>query len=235
MAARVSSKLSETKEASKAAITGAASLEVVATASGQLAQGDAWRSVRFDRFLTTEQPGAAGPAEGGGPEDRGGAARHAERALRGGQRTSQRTAASQYAEATTAWHQEIVNEIATAEAALPRERRHLIAYNTDYAETAGIGPVPVGISVLNFHYLNRLKPVLAAYGLQKALGYDETRSVAHDRFPEYRITMKPAAGRVRPGSSLSAAARSYSNLNHAYQVDDPAVLRVMAASPPTRL
>ena len=124
--------------------------------------------------------------------------------------------------ATHAWHEAIAAEIIAAESALPPERRHLIAYNTDYAESEGVGPVPASVGVVNFHYLNRLKPMLAAYELNKPLGYDETRWVAHERYPEYLNTMPAEAGRLEAWEFLVGGGAVYSNLNHAYQVDNPA-------------
>lgn len=185
-------------------------------------QGEAWRSVRFDRFLTPDNPDLLKRQKA--------VVRKIVTELRDvpnvyfeiANEPAQRTIRSEYAKATHAWHQAIADEIIAAEAALPTTRRHLIAYNTDYATSEGVGPVPNGVSVVNFHYLNRLKPVLAAYDLNKPLGYDETRWVAHDRYPEYRNTMTPAAGRIEAWEFLVGGGAVYSNLNHAYQVDDPA-------------
>ena len=95
----------------------------------------------------------------------------------------QRTVGSDRAKSIHAWHEAIIEEIVAEEASLSSEQRHMIAYNSDYTPGQGIGPIPKPevISVINFHYLMRLSEVLMEYGQGKALGYDETRWVAHDR------------------------------------------------------
>jgi hypothetical protein len=185
-------------------------------------QGEPWRSVRFDRFLTLDGPELLARQKA--------VVRKIVTELRDepnvyfeiANEPAQRTLRSEYAAATHAWHEAIAAEIIAAESALPSGRRHLIAYNTDYADSEGVGPVPTGVDVVNFHYLSRLKPTLAAYELNRPLGYDETRWVAHDRYPEYLNTMPPAAGRIEAWEFLVGGGAVYSNLNHAYQVDDPA-------------
>jgi len=135
---------------------------------------------------------------------------------------AQRTVQSEFAKANHAWHEAIAAEILDAEKGLAAGARHMIAYNSDYAASEGMGPLVKGASVINFHYLNRLRPALAAYDLGKALGYDETRWVAHPKRPEYRNTMSNAAGRIEAWEFLVGGGSVYSNLNHAYQVGNPA-------------
>jgi hypothetical protein len=118
-----------------------------------------------------------------------------------------------------AWHEAIAEEIASAEAQLPAGKRHLIAWNSDYGQ--GIGPTPRHVSVINFHYLQRLATALDEYSQDKPLGYDETRWIAHDRYPQYSNTMTPEAGRIEAWEFLLGGGAVYSNLNHAYQVEDP--------------
>lgn len=99
----------------------------------------------------------------------------------------------------------------------------MIAYNDHYQAGRGIGPIPSSatVSVLNVHYLPRLAEVLEKYGEGKALGLDETRWIAHPRFPEYANTMKPASGRVEAWEFLLGGGAVYDGLNYAYQVDNP--------------
>ena len=192
-------------------------------------QGESWRSVPFDRFLTSDSRELLARQKA--------VVRKIVTELRDepnvyfeiANEPAQRRLQSEYAAATHAWHEAVAAEIVAAESALPPERRHLIAYNTDYAESEGVGPLPGSVAVVNFHYLNRLKPMLAAYELNKPLGYDETRWVAHERYPEYLNTMPPESGRLEAWEFLVGGGAVYSNLNHAYQVDNPAGRRPESA------
>jgi hypothetical protein len=122
-----------------------------------------------------------------------------------------------------AWHEAIIDEIVAEESSLSSRRRHLIAYNTDYTPGQGIGPIPKpeAMSIINFHYLMRLLEVLLEYQQGKALGFDETRWIAHNRYPGYRNTMTNDAGRFEAWEFLIGGGSVYSNLNHAYQVENP--------------
>jgi hypothetical protein len=122
-----------------------------------------------------------------------------------------------------AWHEAMIDEIVTAEASLPAEARHLIAYNDHYNAGRGIGPIPKpgAVSILNVHYLPRLAAVLEQYGNGRALAVDETRWIAHPKFPEYGNTMKPDSGRVEAWEFLLGGGAVYDGLNYAYQVDNP--------------
>jgi len=122
-----------------------------------------------------------------------------------------------------AWHEAILDEIVAAEASLPAEARHLIAYNDHYQAGRGIGPIPKpeAVSILNVHYLPRLAEVLEEYGKRRALALDETRWIAHPKFPEYGNTMKPVSGRVEAWEFSMGGGAVYDGLNYAYQVDNP--------------
>jgi hypothetical protein len=122
-----------------------------------------------------------------------------------------------------AWHEAIMDEIVKAEGSLPAAARHLIAYNDHYNPGHGIGaiPRPEAVSILNVHYLPRLAEVLDEYGKGRALAVDETRWIAHPRFPEYGNTMKPVSGRVEAWEFLMGGGAVYDGLNYAYQVDNP--------------
>lgn len=121
------------------------------------------------------------------------------------------------------WHEAIISEIVAAEAGLPPARRHLIAYNDHYSAGAGIGRIPSegSVDILNVHYLPKLAEALAEYGKGKALALDETRWISHPRFSEYGNTMKPVSGRAEAWEFLLGGGAVYSNLNYAYQVDNP--------------
>jgi hypothetical protein len=121
------------------------------------------------------------------------------------------------------WHEAIISEIVAAEAGLPPERRHLIAYNDHYSAGAGIGRIPseASVDILNVHYLPKLAEALAEYGKGKALALDETRWISHPRFSEYGNTMKPVSGRAEAWEFLLVGGAVYSNLNYAYQVENP--------------
>jgi hypothetical protein len=123
-----------------------------------------------------------------------------------------------------AWHEAIIAEIVAAEASLAPTSRHLIAYNDHYNAGRGIGtiPKPEAVSILNVHYLPKLAEVLAEYGKGKALSLDETRWIAHPRFPEYRNTMKPVSGRLEAWEFIVGGGAVYDGLNYAYQVGNPA-------------
>jgi hypothetical protein len=129
---------------------------------------------------------------------------------------------SELAKAVHAWHEEIAEEIVSAESTLPPAARHLIAYNDHYETGRGIGPIPKPVSILNVHYLWKLEEALAEYGKGRALAIDETRWIAHPRLGEYGNTMTPASGRVEAWEFMLGGGAVYSNLNFAYQVKDPA-------------
>ena len=129
---------------------------------------------------------------------------------------------SDAARALHTWHEAIAAEIVDAESGLPAGKRHLIAWNFHHAPGQGIGPIPKHVNVLNFHYLPRLAEALAEYGQNKPIGFDETRWIAHPRYPQYRNTMTVDAGRVEAWEFFAGGGAVYSNLNHAYQVEDPA-------------
>ena len=78
------------------------------------------------------------------------------------------------------WHEAIINEIVTAEAGLPPERRHLITYNDHYSAGAGIGPIPseAAVSILNVHYLPKLAEALAGVGLFHAVAGQSGSQIA---------------------------------------------------------
>jgi hypothetical protein len=122
-----------------------------------------------------------------------------------------------------AWHEVIISEIVAAESSLPAGARHLIAYNDHYNAGQGIGatPKPEAVSVLNVHYLPRLAEVLEEYGKGKALSLDETRWIAHPKFPEYGNTMKPVSGRAEAWEFLMGGGAVYDGLNYAFQVENP--------------
>jgi hypothetical protein len=122
-----------------------------------------------------------------------------------------------------AWHQAMIDEIVAAEAPLPAAGRHLIAYNDHYNAGQGIAaiPRPAAVSILNVHYLPRLAEALEQYGKGRALAVDETRWIAHPKFPEYGNTMKPDSGRVEAWEFLLGGGAVYDGLNYAYQVDNP--------------
>jgi hypothetical protein len=121
-----------------------------------------------------------------------------------------------------AWHEEIISEIVATEASLPALSRHLIAYNDHYGAGRGIGPIPKpeAVNILNTHYLPRLAEALGEYGKGRALSFDETRWIAHPRFPEYTNTMRPASGRVEAWEFLMGGGAVYDGLNYAYQTDN---------------
>jgi hypothetical protein len=133
---------------------------------------------------------------------------------------------SEAANATDRWHEAMIDEIVKTESPLPAPLRHLIAYNRHYDSDGGFGPIPraSAVSVINFHYLNRMPGALAAYPLGKAIGFDETRWVVHPKHPAYTNTMPNDAGRVEAWQFLTSGGSVYSNLNYAYQVDNPAGL-----------
>jgi hypothetical protein len=118
-----------------------------------------------------------------------------------------------------AWHEAIIREIVETEASLPRDGRHLIAYNDHYQAGRGIGPVPRAdnVSILNVHYLPKLIDILAESGKRKALAIDETRWIAHPKFGSYANTMKPVSGRLEAWEFFMGGGAVYSNLNFAYQ------------------
>ncbi len=186
-------------------------------------QGSPWRGLHQDKFLT--------PANAALLERQQAVTRKIVTELRDAPNVyfeianepSQRAVDSDSAREIHAWHEAIIGEIVAAEASLAADRRHLIAYNADYAPGQGIGPIPKpeAVGVINFHYLMRLAETLAGYGRGKALGFDETRWIAHPRYPEYRNTMTTESGRVEAWEFLLGGGAVYSNLNHAYQVEDP--------------
>lgn len=126
---------------------------------------------------------------------------------------------SAFAKDVHAWHEAIIDEIVSAEAALPPESRHMIAYNDHYAPGPGIGPIPrpQSVHILNGHYLWKMEDLLAEAGKGRAVAFDETRWIAHPRFGEYGNTMKPASGRVEAWEFMMGGGAVYSNLNFAYQ------------------
>jgi hypothetical protein len=52
---------------------------------------------------------------------------------------AQRTTGSEYAKSTHAWHQTVADEIRDVEKDLSQNRRHMIAYNSDYAPEDELG------------------------------------------------------------------------------------------------
>ena len=186
-------------------------------------QGEDWRGVNFESFTKTENQSLL--------ERQKAVTRKIVHELRDQPNVyfeivnepGQGVVGSDRAKSIHAWHEAIIDEIVAEESSLSSRHRHLIAYNTDYTPARGIGPIPRPevMSIINFHYLMRLPEVLMEYGQGKALGYDETRWVAHDRYPQYRNTMTNDAGRVEAWEFLVGGGSVYSNLNHAYQVEDP--------------
>ncbi len=122
-----------------------------------------------------------------------------------------------------AWHEAIIAEIVAAEVSLPAASRHLIAYNDHYNAGRGIGAIPKteAVSILNVHYLPKLAEILSEYGKEKALSLDETRWIAHPRFPDYNNTTKPVSGRLEAWEFILGGGAVYSGLNYAYQVNNP--------------
>jgi hypothetical protein len=183
-------------------------------------QGEAWREVGNQRFMTLDSPAlverqravtrkivtelqdipnvyfevANEPASG--PHD------------------------SAFAREVHSWHEAIIDEIVSAEASLPQASRHLIAYNDHYDAGRGIGAIPraAAVSILNVHYLPKLVEALAEYRQNKALAIDETRWIGHPRLGQYGNTMTPASGRVEAWEFLLGGGAVYSNLNFAYNV-----------------
>lgn len=186
-------------------------------------QGNDWRGLHHRRFLTLDNPALVARQKA--------VARKIVKELKGIPNVYIEVANepapvpndSALAKDNHAWHEAIIAEIVAAEASLPPQSRHMIAYNDHYNDGQGIGAIPKeeAVSVLNIHYLPRLAGALAEYGKAKALSLDETRWIAHPRFPEYQNTMQPAAGRIEAWEFLIGGGAVYDGLNYAFQVDNP--------------
>jgi hypothetical protein len=186
-------------------------------------QGEAWRGLPHRRFLTLDNPALV--------ERQKAVTRKLVEELKGIPNVYIEVANepapvprdSNLAKDNFAWHEAIIEEIVAAEAPLPPAARHLIAYNDHYHPGHGIAPIPksAAVSILNIHYLPQLADVLEEYGQDKALSMDETRWIAHPRFPEYRNTMKPTSGRIEAWEFVVGGGAAYDGLNYAYQVENP--------------
>ncbi|HEU4753183.1 MAG TPA: hypothetical protein VFU47_08740, partial [Armatimonadota bacterium] len=74
---------------------------------------------------------------------------------------------------TLEWQRQIARVIAGEEAALPAERRHLIAQNIANGAAKVTDPFPE-VSLFNFHYANPPDAVPQNWDLNRAIGFDET-------------------------------------------------------------
>ena len=186
-------------------------------------QGEAWRGLHHRRFLTLDNPALV--------ERQKAVTRKIVEELKGipnvyievANEPAPAPGDSELAKDNFAWHEAIIAEIVAAEASLPPSARHLIAYNDHYHPGHGIAPIPKSeaVSILNVHYLPQLADALEEFGQGKALSMDETRWIAHPRFPTYRNTMKPNSGRVEAWEFLMGGGAVYDGLNYAYQVENP--------------
>jgi hypothetical protein len=111
---------------------------------------------------------------------------------------------------TLEWQRRIAKVIVDAEAGLPRERWHLIAQNIANGSEKIAAPDPF-VSVFNFHYANPPDAVPQNYGLNKAIGFDETGFKG----------VKDTPYRTDAWEFMLAGGAVYNNLDYSFTVAHP--------------
>jgi len=109
---------------------------------------------------------------------------------------------------TTGWHDRIVDVIRETEKNLPK--KHLISWNVQNVSAKIESPHP-GLSIFNFHYASPPVTVAMNYGLNKAIGLNETgfKGTGDDYY------------RNEAWEFMLAGGTTYNNLDYSFTVETP--------------